>query len=256
WGFISGAWHSHWQVVIAMAPTPDGGMQPLMALAPMADLDIIDDWDTSGLRGSGSVSTAANDVFIPQERVLPLGAVLQQQYASKTNADAPMYRAPMLAVASASSVGTVLGLAKAAQDAFFQRLPERKITYTSYDSQREAPITHLQVAEAALKIDEAEFHAHRLTGLVDAKGGSGEPWTLEERVSARASLGRVCQLGRAAVDILASASGGSSIYSTAPIQRVQRDVQAITLHALMHPNTNLELYGRALCGLEPNTLYI
>jgi hypothetical protein len=24
----------------------------------------------------------------------------------------------------------------------------------------------------------------------------------------------------------------------------------------MHPNTNFELYGRVLCGLEPNTLYI
>jgi hypothetical protein len=28
------------------------------------------------------------------------------------------------------------------------------------------------------------------------------------------------------------------------------------LHALMHPATNTELYGRILCGLEPNTLYI
>jgi 4-hydroxyphenylpyruvate dioxygenase-like putative hemolysin len=25
---------------------------------------------------------------------------------------------------------------------------------------------------------------------------------------------------------------------------------------LMHPSTNLELYGRVLCGLEPDTLYI
>ena len=66
----------------------------------------------------------------------------------------------------------------------------------------------------------------------------------------------VCQLGKQAVDILATASGGSSIYSNVPIQRIQRDVHAVNLHALMHPDTNLELYGRILCGLEPNTLYI
>jgi hypothetical protein len=41
-----------------------------------------------------------------------------------------------------------------------------------------------------------------------------------------------------------------------PIQRFLRDIQAINLHALMHPNTNLELYGRVLCGLEADTLYI
>ena len=256
WSFISGAWHSHWQEIIAVSPTPDGGMQPVMALVPMSDLEIIDDWHTSGLRGSGSVTTVAANVFVPQERVLPLGAVLHEQYASEANASAPMYRAPLLPVASASSVGTVIGLATAARETFFRRLPSRKITYTSYESQREAPLTHLQVAEAALTTDEARFHAFELAGLVDSKGASGQPWTLEERTRARAHLGRVCQLGKAAVDVLSSASGGSSIYRDVPIQRIQRDAQAVTMHALMHPDTNFELYGRILCGLEPNTLYI
>jgi len=66
----------------------------------------------------------------------------------------------------------------------------------------------------------------------------------------------VVRLAKEAVDILATASGGSSIYSGIPIQRIHRDVQSVNLHALMHPNTNFELYGRVLCGLEPNTLYI
>jgi alkylation response protein AidB-like acyl-CoA dehydrogenase len=187
---------------------------------------------------------------------LPLGAVLQGQHASTLNADAAIYRAPLLPVAAASSVGTVVGLAKAAREVFFQRLPDRKITYTSYASQREAPLTHLQVADAALKIDQAEFHAHRLASLVDTKGVAGQPWTVEERARARADLGAVCQLAKDAVDIFNTASGGSSIFVDVPIQRIERDVQALNLHALMHPNTNAELYGRVLCGLEPNTLYI
>jgi hypothetical protein len=41
-----------------------------------------------------------------------------------------------------------------------------------------------------------------------------------------------------------------------PIQRITRDVQSVSLHALMHPDTNLELHGRILCGLEPNTYYL
>ena len=170
------------------------------------------------------------------------------------NAGAPIYRVPLIAAAAASSAGTVVGLAKAAKDVFFQRLPERKITYTTYEHQKDAPLTHLQVADVAMKIDEAEFHAHRLAALVDVKGVENATWTLEER--ARAELGALCRLAKEAVDILAGASGGSSIYHTVPMQRILRDVQAINLHALMHPNTNLELYGRVLCGLEPNTMYI
>lgn len=256
WGFVTGAWHSQWQEIIAVVVGPDGPPMPIMALVPMSDLRIVDDWHTAGLKGTGSVTTIAENVFIPQERVLPLGAVLQGQYASKLNADSPIYRSALLPVASASSVGTVVGLAKAGKDAFLERLPDRKITYTNYESQREAPLTHLQVAEAAMKVDEAEFHAHRLASLVDNKGVENSPWTLEERALARADMGAVCRLAKESVDILNTASGGSSIYSHVPMQRIHRDVDAVNLHALMHPDTNAELYGRILCGLEPNTLYI
>jgi alkylation response protein AidB-like acyl-CoA dehydrogenase len=256
WGFISGALHSHWQEIIAILIGGEGEPMPVVALVPMSDLQIIDDWYTSGFKGTGSVSTVATDVFVPQERVLPIGAVLQGQSASPQSAASAIYRSPLLPVASASSVGCVVGLAQAAKEAFFARLPERKITYTGYDKQSKAPLTHLQVADAVMKIDEAEFHAHRLAALVDTKGVENAPWTIEERVRARADLGAVCRLGKEAVDILASASGGSSIYSDQPIQRIARDINAVTMHALMHPDTNAELYGRILCGLEPDSLYI
>jgi alkylation response protein AidB-like acyl-CoA dehydrogenase len=256
WGFISGAHHAQWQEVIAILVPPDGDPYPVMALVPMSDLLVVDDWDTSGLRGTGSVSTVAKDLFIPQERVLPLPVVLSGQTASKRNANSPIYRAPLLPVAAASSVGTIVGMAKGAKDVFLNRLPDRKITYTNYESQRDAPITHFQVADAALKIDEAEFHAWRLSNLVDRKGDEGTEWKLEERARTRADLGVVVRLAKEAIDTLATASGGSSIYSGIPIQRINRDIQAVNQHALMHPNTNLELYGRVLCGLEPNTLYI
>jgi alkylation response protein AidB-like acyl-CoA dehydrogenase len=256
WHFISGAHHAHWQQIIAILVPPDGEPYPVMALVPMSDLLVVDDWDTFGLRGTGSVSTVAKDLFIPQERVLPLPVVLEGHGVSNRNAGSSIYRAPLLPVASASAVGTLVGMAKGARDAFLNRLPDRKITYTAYGSQREAPITHLQVAEAALKSDEAEFHALRVADLVDTKCSEGAEWKLEERARTRADVGAMVRLVKEAVDILATASGGSSVYSGIPIQRINRDVQAVSLHALMHPNTNIELYGRVLCGLEPNTLYI
>jgi len=40
------------------------------------------------------------------------------------------------------------------------------------------------------------------------------------------------------------------------MQRIERDVQTINLHGVMHPNTNAETYGRILCGQEPNTVFL
>jgi alkylation response protein AidB-like acyl-CoA dehydrogenase len=256
WGFISGALHSQWQEIIAIYAGPDADPYPIVALVPMSDLLVVDDWQAHGLSGSGSVSTVAKDLFVPAERTLPLPNVLQGRSASSKTAESPIYRPPLLPVASASSVGTVLGLGRAALEVFLDRLPERKITYTDYERQREAPITHHQVADAAQKLDQAEFHAHRLAATVDRKGVEGTEWKLDERARARGDLGAVVRLTKEAVDVLAEASGGSSIYRDVPIQRIARDVHAVSLHALMHPNTNAELYGRVLCGLEANTLYI
>lgn len=257
WGFISGALHSRWQVVIGILAAPEAQPMPFMALVPLTELTVVDDWHTAGLRGSGSVSTIAQDLFVPAARFIPLPMALEGgRHASILNAQAPIYRVPLLPAASASSAGAALGMALAARDCFFERLPGRKITYTAYEKQNEAPVTHLQVADAVMRIDEARFHAERLADLVDAKALSGEPFSLAERAAARADMGATVRLSKEAVDILAGASGGSSIYQDVAMQRIVRDIQAVNLHALMHPDTNAELFGRVLCGLEPNSIYI
>jgi len=256
WNFNSGAAHSQWKMLSAMLPTADGDAEPVLAIVPIGELTLVEDWEVAGLRGTGSITTIAEDVFIPAERYLPVAALLREEYASKLNADNPVYRGPMVGPICAATVGKIVGLAQAAQEAFLDRLPGRAITNTSYTSQLEASITHLQIAETSLKTDEAESHARRLAALVDEKGRSGEPWTLRERAYARVAVGRACQLAYEAITTLALASGGSSNYATVPIQRIQRDIQAINLHALNLPATNLELYGRILCGLEPNTFFV
>ncbi|WP_326555979.1 acyl-CoA dehydrogenase family protein [Micromonospora sp. NBC_01813] len=253
WHFVSGALHSDWQVIVALVPAPNGQDQiPMLGLVPVDELEIVDDWHVAGLKGTGSVTTVAKDVFVPEHRLLSTISVLQDQYASVANANRPVYQTPLMPVGCASFIGTAVGLAQAARDNFLERLPSRGITYTAYESQSTAPITHLQVAQASLLIDEVEFHARRVAQLCDTK----ESWTLEERVRTRASTGRAFQLTKSAVDLLNTASGGSSVHESVPIQRIERDVQTMNLHALMHPNTTAEVYGRVLCGLEPNTPFI
>src|SRR6202012_4645944 len=127
---------------------------------------------------------------------------------------------------------------------FLERLPGRKITYTNYDSQQHAPITHIRVGEAALLAEEAGTRGHRFTDLVDGKVATDEPWSEAERVYSRVQMGRIAQLAKQSVDTIGMVSGGSSIYDDSPIQRIQRNMHALTIHALTNPDTNIELYGR------------
>jgi alkylation response protein AidB-like acyl-CoA dehydrogenase len=254
--FGSGALHAHWQEVAGVLIRPDAEPEPIMALVPISDLELLDDWHTTGLKASGSITTVAKDLFVPQHRVIPMSAAMIPQSLSKANADSIMYRTPTTLVAAASGAGTPVGLAEAAFEVFLSRLPDRKITYTFYEKQAEAPVTHLQVAAARLKIDEARFHAERCAALVDEKCVNGEPWKLEERTQVRVDWGQAAKLAKEAVDILFSASGGTAIFTNSPLPRIVSDINAVNQHALIAPETVTELYGRALCGLEPNTFYI
>jgi alkylation response protein AidB-like acyl-CoA dehydrogenase len=256
WGFNTGAWHSQWKLLSTLVHNAAGEIEPIAAVVPISDLDLVDDWDVAGLRGTGSVTLVARDLFIPRDRFQWMRDVAQQRYDSVRNADSVCYRGPIIGVLSAINTGEKIGLAHAAREAFFERVYGRAIQHTSYQTQAEWPVTHVQVAEADLKIDEAEYHARRLAALVDGKNNSNEPYSLRERAYCRMAVGRVSQLCYEAVEIYNLASGAGSIYSSMPIQRIQRDIQAINVHALNMPIKNLELYGRVLCGLEPNTPFI
>ncbi|MFV2013457.1 MULTISPECIES: acyl-CoA dehydrogenase family protein [unclassified Micromonospora] len=256
WLFNTGCLQSTWNVNAAVRPVGEGQFEPVMVLIPMTDLQILDDWDTAGMRGSGSVSTVAEDVFVPAERLLPMGPVIAGAHPLQQDPAAFMWRAPFMPIACTTVGSVAWGLSMAAQDAFMERLPGRKITYTDYAEQSAAPLTHLQVADARVRGDEAGFHIRRTAELIDTKAASGESWSLEERARARLDLGAACLRAKEAADLLAGASGGTSLRLDVPIQRIERDVKALNLHAIMHPDTNFDLYGRMVCGLEPNTQYL
>jgi alkylation response protein AidB-like acyl-CoA dehydrogenase len=255
WAFNTGAQQSQWGTMATVLVGPEGP-QPVMTLIPLSDLETLDDWHTTGLRGSGSVTSVAHDVFVPPHRVLPLGALMSGRGGAGSNADHLLHRVPIMPMACVTVGATALGIAKAARDAFFERLPGRKITYTDYDDQSRAPLTHLQVGDAEIRIDEAEFHVLRLADLIDRKNAADEPWTLAERLRARLDIGAATQRAKEAVEVLSAASGASSVHLDVPIQRIERDMRTLSLHAVMQPTTNTELYGRYLCGLEPNTQYL
>ncbi|WP_413755901.1 acyl-CoA dehydrogenase family protein [Streptomyces sp. MMBL 11-3] len=262
--FATGCHHARWHLMTAAVVPPDGGPREgppemVWVALPMAELEILDDWDPTGLAGTGSNTVVARDIPVPAHRTLPVASMLAGLTPSKATADDPFYRMPVLMLFCAWAASAALGMGRAALAEFDARIHRRGITYTVHERQNEATVTHLQFAEARLKVSAAELVVARFVAEIEARAredGSYTPLTPLERARIRAESGYAARLCKEAVDLLASASGASSLQRDVPMQRIARDIQALCLHSYVNPATNLEVYGRVLSGVDPGTPFL
>ncbi|MFD7706302.1 flavin-dependent monooxygenase [Streptomyces sp. NPDC059786] len=259
--FATGCHHADWHLLTCVVTTadgrvPDGPPELLWAAVPMSELEILDDWHVTGLAGTGSNTVVARDIPVPAHRMLPVGPLLAGEFPSKANAEDPFYRMPVLPLFCAWAAPAALGLGRAAMREFTGRMRRRGITYTFHERQHEATVTHLQLAEAELKVSGAELMAGRLTAEIEDKARTGAPYSDTERARIRAESGYLTRLCKEAVDLLAAAAGASSLHEDVPMQRITRDIHALALHSFVNPATNLEIFGRVLAGVDPGTPFL
>ncbi|MBU9360747.1 acyl-CoA dehydrogenase family protein [Burkholderia multivorans] len=254
WPWASGSLHASW-VLVGFPMVDDAGKQvdQGLALIPSSDITIKDTWFSIGMRGTGSNTIVADKAFVPNHRVLSLSKAIEGKYLTPYSDTEPLYRSAFCPVLATVLVGPVLGLARAALDVFTERLPGRGIQYTWYEKQSEAAVTHLQIAEAAMKIDTAHLHAYRAADDIDRAAAAGMYPDHAARARIRMDCGYAVNAAKEAVNLLFSATGGSAAAEFNHLQRVWRDVNTASLHGILAYTTNLELYGRSLLQLEPNT---
>lgn len=253
WAWNTGGNVCNWAGLAAIVIT-EAGPVPHLCLVPYDELTVLDDWDAAGMAGTASNTTIAENVFVPSHRLIPVPALLTGGFVERHYSDNPRYNAPVLAIFAAASAGPLVGAARGALDVFLEKVHGRAITYTSYVDAAVAPVTHLKLGEAVHQLEAAEHFASLAYGLVEESFATGA--TIAGRVATRAYVGRAAFHARESVTTLFQASGASAIAHAAPIQRYFRDVHALANHALLQPNTALELYGRTLAGQEPNTIFI
>ncbi len=253
WSFNSGVDHAQWDILgIPVFDESGQFIDSGSALIPISQVTLLHDWDTIGLRGSGSTSVAVKDVFVPNERIALLSKTLQEDYASTHLRDEPLYRLALIPFLATKLVFPALGIAKAALELFLEKAPHRGIAYTWYEKQDEAAITHLQAGEASAKIDAAELMLRRSVDVLEASAASGTRMALEQRARIRRDAGAASQSIWEAMDLLAGASGGSFAYTKNPMNRLWRDARVAGMHGGLNASANLELFGRILCKKEPN----
>lgn len=250
WSFASGIHNSTWVFGTCMvfdgdAPrmTDEGTPVMMSVIVPVADCEIHETWDVSGLRGTGSEDFSITDVFVPAERTLRL-------FFSQPYSDAPLYRLPFTFFPAC--VATVpLGIARGAIDAFVELATTKVPMRQNRTPLRERPAVQATVAKAEALLGSARAYFYEsMEAVWDEVQSEGEA-TLERRATLRSACCHAAISCAEAVDLVYNAGGGTSIYSKSLLQRAFRDVHATTQHIGVAPDS-MEDVGRIMFGLEPS----
>jgi alkylation response protein AidB-like acyl-CoA dehydrogenase len=251
WGYNSGSWHAGWAVLGVPLPDTDGVVTESLVLIPRADLDLEDTWFVTGMRGSGSNTLVAEDVFVPEHRSLSVPAAIFGDYPTE-HKDEALYRSALVPMLSIVLAGPQLGMGKAALDYVTARADRRGISYTTYTKQSDSTAFQLQIADAAMKLDTARLHAERACRDIDEHAARGDYPPVLIRARVRADTGVVVASVLDAINTLVSAHGAGSFAEVSPLQRLWRDANTAGRHAVIAPVVAAEVYGKTLLGVTPN----
>ncbi|WP_028266921.1 GTP cyclohydrolase II RibA [Arthrobacter sp. MA-N2] len=245
WSFASGVMHSDWALLAVQCDNVR-----LQCLVPIAELDLLDVWQTAGLRGTGSNDLRAESVFVPEHRAMDWALLSTADNPGSRIHQDPMIHTPMAALLNLVAPTTALGAAEYAVDIFRERIMGRKVKNTVENRQADSPLAQARFSKAYGMVATARLHWQEAVRVV---AGSYErrPSTLtdDERAGYRLSLALSGEASEEAVRLITSGSGGSVHRLSHPLQRIQRDVNVLLNHPTLSMDPILEQAGRGLLGL-------
>lgn len=220
--------------VLATAAVTDGDEPEIVMLSiPMSapGVEVLDTWDTHGMRGTGSHDVLLRDVFIPDAQVgarRPVGKV-----------------DPLIRIALINGLtiitGVYLGLAQAAREEVARQLAGGNRAGEAV-AQRLAGVVEYEYTAARLAFDGAL-----------ARLGDDPESTFDNFLTVLHAKRAVAEHGGRAIDAAMAAIGGKSFYRSSPLDRIARDFRAINYHPLT-PEATLFYAGRVALGGDPEAL--
>jgi alkylation response protein AidB-like acyl-CoA dehydrogenase len=236
WYYNSGSWHATWAGLgIPVTDADSEVVNQGLALVPRGDLSLEDTWFVAGMKSTGSNCLVADDVFVPEHRVMLVPPAILGEYPSENLGSEPFYRSALVPVLALVLVGPQLGMGHAALDYVISKAAKKPVSYTFFTAQTESVGFQLQVAEAARLIDTARLHAFRAADDIDQAAARGEYPDLLTRARIRSDTGYVAECVTRAIDILLYAHGAGSFADVSPLQRIWRDSATAARHAVVSP---------------------
>jgi indole-3-acetate monooxygenase len=244
WPFASGIHHASKVMALCRVPplSGEGEGELIACYVEPSEMAIIDTWQVSGLRGTGSCDVEIRDRFVPAEHVHDFLHVQPAQAGL-------LYRIPTVSIFAASIAAVPLGIAGSAVSAFTKLAG--KVRSGTKAADREVIQDQVGRADAILRAARSGLH-YALGELLEAVEAGEEERLIRARVNFRSSVSHAAESSVRVVEMMTSAAGAMAIFETCRLERCTRDIHAAVKHIAMSPN-NYIVAGRVRLGLGPGT---
>jgi 3-hydroxy-9,10-secoandrosta-1,3,5(10)-triene-9,17-dione monooxygenase len=250
WPFCSGIDPSEWNMLGGMVEADDDHpeKEARMFLLRKSEHEVIDTWFTSGLQGTGSKDSAADEIFVPEHMTVSADDVKGGPTPGSDVNPGALYQIPVIAPFAYVLSGTPLGIAEGVYQNYVDGMKSRTANYTGA---RIADLQNVQikVAEAGAAIEAARLMMIGDCDLSMDIAGRGEIPDLETKAKFRRNGAYSANLCIEAVNKLYQASGGGGIYTRNPIARAFRDIHAARAHIAFNMDVAGATFGRIALGL-------
>jgi alkylation response protein AidB-like acyl-CoA dehydrogenase len=256
WSFCSGAPNATWMSVVA--PIVDGntprmgaaGPEMIMAYFPPADVEIVDTWRVTGLRGTGSHDLRVEGVFVPAVLTGPCA----MPAGPRPVRDSMLARIPfMTAIGLAQAPAVCLGIARHAITEF-RALALRKERPFAPTLNEQVP-TQVGLARAEAQLRSARCYWYDSVERLWASVLSGGEVSMDERVSVRLASLTAAENSLRVVDSLYRLAGATAIFQSSLLERCWRDVHTAAQHIQVQDG-RWETAGRVLFDLDPASPFV
>lgn len=254
WPFASGIDHADWVLLGAVVDGVAGS--ETIFVVPRGEVTSLDDWNTAGLAGTGSHTVTTSDLFVPAHRALRMDKAMNGEAPGLETNQGPLYRAPLVPVLGIAVTGAPLGAAEGAWQAFAARLPGRGPGAVDGVRPIDQAAYHMVLAETRMRLDAARLVLERAATDLDRHIAAGISMPTALRARQRVDCAWAVGECAAVATRLHGLSGASSIAMGNLMQRAAADTGAASMHAFLELPGTLEIYGRALLGLDMGGAFI
>ena len=250
WPYTSGSRQSTWAQQGVVLEGYEGPVVPgiSMCYIPFSDLTIKDTWFVTGMQGTGSDTSIATDVFIPEGQMVLMDERAGQIDRTKRHFGAPSDLLPVVPVVRTTGIAQLIGAAEAMLEIVRDEAGKKPVLTTLIAPRTNSGAFMRDLGEAAAMIDTAKLILFHLVGEFDRVGLTDGELTLDEKARHRAQCAQMIKLVHSASESLMFQAGSSAFSLDKPISRYWKDVSMGLRHIQNIPTIGYEIYGRDIAG--------
>jgi 3-hydroxy-9,10-secoandrosta-1,3,5(10)-triene-9,17-dione monooxygenase len=222
--FSSGVDHCNW-LTAAVPIKREGEETPerRWIMLPREDFEVVDDWYTVGLKGTGSKTIIVNDAFVPEHRTLS-----NKDIEEGTTPGSRLHKHPMYSGISSANFTSAMGMPAIGAARGFLAAYEERLRSKSNNVDDGLTVNMARYAQAVAQVDAAQAlslqNARRWSCLPAREVGP------LERARSRRDQAFAAQTARKTANFLYEECGGSGLFESSDFQRLWRDTNAAAAH--------------------------